>query len=119
MSWKENNDPKYVKVKHILEPDVDEPTATATAADVLAAAEFEYDHDNPHAVPPTPVGPTGAPRTPTSFIVDPGVDEPKPPGLNDSRDEDAVADIFMDDPEDTAERMVDYLVMSGADPTDA
>ena len=116
-AWKENNDPKYLRVKHLLEPDADEPTD----ANVLAAAEFEYDHDAPNAIPqlpnpPTPVDP--APQSPTSFVADDGIYEPELPGLV-PENEDDVADIFMDDPDDSEDKMVDYLVLAGADPTEA
>jgi hypothetical protein len=116
-AWKENKDPKYLKVKHLLEPSADEPTD----ADVLAAADFEYDHDAPHAAPhvpnpPNPVGP--APQSPTSFVADAGVDEPEPPCLL-SANEDDIHDVFMDGPDDSVDNMVDYLVLSGADPAEA
>ena len=60
--------------------------------------------------------------SPKSFIADDGIDGPEPPGFVESEDEAAVADIFMDDPddlEDTEDKMLDFLIMSGADPTEA
>ena len=53
------------------------------------------------------------------MAADDGNDEFEPTSVVESEDEDAVADIFMDDPEGTEDKMVDYLVMSGANPTDA
>ena len=94
---------------------------------MIATAEFECDLDAPKAVPrlPSPATPVGpAPQSPLpaaspTLFVDDWIDEAEPPGLHESEDEEAVADIFMDDPDDTEDKMIDYLVMSGADPTGA
>ena len=122
-AWKENNDPMYLKVQHLLESNIDEPTD----ADVDAAAEFYCDLDAPKAVPrlPSPATPVDpAPHSPLpaaspTLFVDDGIDEAEPPGLHESEDEEAVAAIFMDDPDDTDDKIIDYLVMSGADPSEA
>ena len=129
LAWKENDDPKYLKIRHLFESEVNEPDDS----DVLVAAEFAYDHENlnaaPRSPPPTnPVSSVPAPQVPlppatpsfdASLAADAGDDEFEPSGFVESEDGDDVADIFMDDPEDIEDKYVDYLVMSGANPTDA
>ena len=114
LAWKENRGPKYMKVKHLVETDAAEPPDS----DVLLAAEFAHNHDNPNAAPGSP-----QPVTPKSSVplraASPALDGPcgvngelEPDGFMERENEDDVADIFMDDPEDTEDKMVVYLVMS-------
>ena len=117
-AWKEHDDPKYLKVKHLLEPSADEPTA----ADDLDVVALELGPDVvPNAAPqfPSPSTPVGPPPpSPPPIVADDGIDGPEHPGLA-PEDENDVADIFMDSPDDAADNMVDYLVLSGADPNEA
>ena len=125
--WKENSDPKYQRVRHLLEPA--DGVADDAASNVLAAAEFDHDHDAPNVWTPPPdllgesqpVTPPGRPwdkpdESPPKVV--PNVAFSEDVSEHEPEDEDAVADIFMDEDEDS-EMVVNYLIMSGADPSEA
>ena len=67
LCWKEHQDPKYVKVRHLFEPDVDEPDPAHIDLDDTLVPNAP----GPVGNPPTPTGP------PTSFT--PPLDPVAPP----------------------------------------
>ena len=133
--WEKADDPKYKKVKHILHPDAAAPDAAEPGDLDLDALDLEAPPvvDAPPA-PPTPAGPQppSQPHSP-SGIWDPEqndfeyfadkldgaqpLHEVVPPDfLDDAMEEDPPApDPSAPDGND----MVDYLVMTGADPVEA
>ena len=121
LCWKEHNDPKYVKIRHLFEPDTDEPEPARIDLDDTLVR----DAPGPVGNPPTPTGPPASAPAPSTPQFD--LDVPRETPTHDAaehvppehpEDESEVADFFMDteDADVDENAMVDFLVLSGVDP---
>ena len=117
LCWKEHKDPKYLRVRHLLEPDAED----------IEPADLDLDNvDLPAQKPPEPAAPptsyAPAPETPQSFAPYSPTSAAGTPredfGTDDGMMMDGEPPFDLDEGED-ADAMIDYLVIIGADRTEA